>query len=462
MSEEAMLNCIKLLGNMKRRIDPIIGIVAAALLAGVSLQSCTADGAGERPTATIAVNTLAVDDARAASDGDNTFMVLFWMQAMYDDLACTTSTPLAYPYLAKHAPQPVSFYKNLVYDTNYPYPPLDKSYLYATGYAPGEVLRPDETVQGNPADYRDYRKLTATVDDAKKGRYDFMGCDFWPEVYRGNLEDPFAQDKNKLYFRHLGAKLVFYADRDRKSMENKQFVRNVQITNLRMNIDGGEGTMYTPSAFEWKPLDPNTDFTASYNKVIAAVKLVEGNKDVEGVAESRPLAGYKATAAMPFAGDDGGAFILQKGKTDRIPIDGMVIDSCYVCNPIEDGVVRIGKDADGKPIPIKLKMDISAQMSFDPAFSQGSDQGGSSSDLTFTREWKGKELTIYEVEIGTDGKVQTTTRPVYEFKAGNEYRVYLHFYRTGVNLAGLELPWNFGGSHYINISDGKQETAEGQ
>lgn len=430
---------------MKRSIDHIIAILSAALLAGVSLQSCAADESGEPQTATIAVNTLAVDDARAGStEGDNTFMVLFWMHMASEDLAGTTSAPLVYPYLAKHAPQPVAFYKNLVYDTKYPYPSFDNSYLYATGYAPGTVLKPDET--------EGYRKLTATVDNTKKGRYDYLGCDYWPEVFRGNLEDPFAQDKNKLYFRHLAAKLVFYADRDQESMENKQFVRKVEIKNLRMSIDGGTTwtAMHTPSAFEWKTLDPTADFTASYTKVIGTVKLIEGNKDVEGVAKSHPVAGYKASADETFAGA-GSDFVLQKGNTDRVPIDGMVIDSCYVCNPILNGSVQANK-------PIQLKMDISAELSFDPTFSQGT--GSSTSDLTFTRVWEDKVLTIYQTD--SNGKPQTT-QPVSEFKPGNEYRVYLRFYRTGVNLAGLELPWNFGGSHYINISDGNaQDPTEGK
>lgn len=420
---------------MKRRIDHIIGILSATLLAGLSLASCAADEASGSQTATIAVNTLAVDGSRARStEGDNTFMVLFWQQTEHLESAGSSSTAWMAPYLAGRAPQPVAFYQNSVFDTHYPYPAPDDSFIYATGYAPGNILQPAERTHG-------YRKIAATVDHTEKGRYDFLGCDFWPEVFRGSLKDPFAQDKNKLYFRHLGAKLVFYADRDQESMENKQFVRNVQIRNLQMSIDDGENwtPMYTPSAFEWKELDRNTDFTASYEKTIAAVKLIAGN---ESAAESRPRAGYQATAAETFAGE-GSDFVLQKDNANRVPIDGMVIDSCYVCNPIENGAVQTNK-------PIKLKMDISAELSFDPTFSYDS----STSSLTFTRDWKGKVLTIYKVETGADGKPHTTTQTVTEFKPGNEYRIHLCFYRTGVNLTALEMPWNFGGSHYIVITDG--------
>lgn len=431
---------------MKRRIDHIIGIISAALLAGVSFQSCAADDAGEPQAGTIAVNTLAVDDTRAGSaQGDNTFMVLFWQQmAHLGPDGGFSSTPWLAPYLAGHAPQPVAFYKNSVFDTHYPYPAPDDSYLYATGYAPGNVLKPDGTGLG-------YRRLAATVDHTKKGRYDFLGCDFWPEVFRGSLKDPFAQDKNKLYFRHLGAKLVFYADRDGKTMENKQFVRNVQIKNLRMSIDGGQEwtSMFTPSEFEWDAFEREdassapADFTDSYKKVIAAVKLIEGN---EGAADSYPAAGYRTAEAESFAGADSD-FVLQKGNSDRVPVDGMVIDSCYVCNPIENGEPRTGQ-------AIRLRMDISAELSFDPNFSEGTGSGSTASDLTFTREWLDRELTIYQVEVGADGKAKPTAQTVRMFKPGNEYRVYIRFYRTGVNLAAQELPWNFGGSHYINISDG--------
>lgn len=218
------------------------------------------------------------------------------------------------------------------------------------------------------------------------------------------------------------------------------------MKNLRMSIDGGNTwtPMYTPHTFEWKELT-ETDFTESYKKTIAAVRLIEGNGSA---ADTNPKAGYKTVAAEKFAGEDSD-YVLQKNATDRVPIDGMNIDSCYVCNPIdENGSVKKGS-------PIQLKMDISAEMSLDPNFPMNDGSGSTTDDLTFTREWKGVTLdAIYVVTIGLNGKVQMTDTAIDEFKPGNEYRIYIHFHRTGVNLVARELPWNYGGIHYITIPGG--------
>ncbi len=428
------------------RSNHIIGIVSAALLAGALCASCASDSASDpQPAAaTIRVNTLVADGTRAVSESsDHTFMVLFWQQTAHLASVGKSSAWLA-PYLACHAPQPVAFYKYSVFDTHFPYPLPEDSYLHATGYAPGNKLTPDAR--------EGYRRLSASVGTPEKGRYDFLGCDFWDGVYRGSLKDPFAQDKNKLYFRHLAAKLVFYADRDEATMENKQFVRNVQIKNLRMSIDGGrEWTpMFTPSVFEWSGLTPETDFTESYANTIAAVKLLAGN---ESAAASRPQAGYKTAEAETFAGNDSN-FVLQRSDTDRVPINGMVIDSCYVCNPMAQGEIQTDQ-------PIRLKMDICAEMSFDPNFPTTVGSGSPTHNLTFIRKWTDVEVgAIYQVESGANGMVQETTQPILAFKPGNEYRIYIHFHRTGVNLAAQELPWNYGGIFYIGIPGGDEQTGK--
>lgn len=457
-----------------KRIEHIIKIVSAMFLAGVSLSSCVYDDGPDFDFPdTIRVNTLAVDGTRSAvnaAEGANTFTVLFYLDAEHLENADTDSAAWQTPYLASHAPQPVSFYVQSVFDTGYPYPYPETTPLYAVGYAPDNILMPEAVSAATSSDTEyNYRKLTAKFTaPADKSRCDFLGCDVWKEVFQGSQYAPFAQERNKLYFRHLAAKLVFYADRDQASMENKQYVRNVKITNLQMNIgdDNGWTPMYTPSVFEWKVLDPNNDFTASYKKLIAAVQTIAGIAETTIV----PKAGYAAAESEPFAGrpaeGSGEEYVLQKNATDRVPIDGMVIDSCYVCNPIVDGAVQVARNK------IQLKMDISAEMSFDPNFpmkdepnspsADGGSMGGDSTeddgsgsttdDLTFTRTWKDVILeTIQEVSIGADGSVNETGLPVKEFKPGNEYRIYIHFSRTGVNLVARELPWDYGGVHSITI-----------
>ncbi len=430
-----------------KRIYQIINIVALAVLTGVLPTSCNNDGnEPDDLTESIHVATRGLPNANVSINpnvSDNTFTVLFWAGDDVNPLV-TPADNLAWeaPYLAAHAPQPVGFYEFGVFDTRYPYPDQTTP-LYATGYSPGEALAPD-AVSG-------YRRLTATVLGTEKGRYDFLGCDVWKDVFKGSRSDPFANDKNKLYFRHLDSKLVFYADRDKKTMENKQFVRNVSITQLYMSIDGGKTytPMHTPCAFEWQGLEAD-DFTTGYNKAIEAALAEPGNAAVAGT--SRPTAGYKTISTMEFAGPDH-AFELQKHATDRVPVSGMTIDSCYVSNPVVNGVVQ------KTTYPIRLRMDISAELSFDPDFPQSDGNGSTTDDLTYTHTWHAVELNgIYQV----DEAGKKTNVAVNEFKPGMSYHVYIHFHRKGVNAVAIELPWNVGGVHYLSISgaDPKPPTAK--
>lgn len=439
-----------------KQIENITLTVLSVLLAGLSITSCIYDDGNDPETlsGTISINTAVVAGTRTApiaEKSDNTFMVLFWLDEHKNDLEQPQDgVALPSPYLAKEAPQPVSFYANTVYDTGYPYPYPDTRLLYATGYAPSSVLTAGQN----------YRTLTVSIPEKDKnhklGRCDFLSCDIWSDVFKGSQSDPFAQDKNKLYFRHLTAKLVFYADRDEKSMENKQYVRNVQITNLRMKVGDAEWSdrdcMYTPSEFIWQTLDPS-DFTESYLTIIDNVTKLYWNSEIT----TKPKAGYKASKSEPFAGNS--SYVLQRNPIDRVPIGGMVIDSCYVCNPMVDGIPQTGK--------IQLKMDISAEMSYDPNFPAAGANGSGNGNITFTREWKNVVLdAIHPVTIGADGKAQVTTdplpNPVEEFKAGYEYRVYINFNRTGVDLVAKALPWNFGGIHYITITGGDKQPDEEQ
>lgn len=430
-----------------KSVYDILTRFAASLSLAVVTVACAGDS-GEPPqppqqaASSIRVNTAAVGvgvATRAAADDtgrDDTFMMLFWRDAAPLETADADYSDWARPYLASHAPQSVPFYGISVYDTTYPYP-ADKEDepIYATGYAPGSLI------------YRDleagYRKLAVKIDDPmSKGRYDFLGCDIWKEVYKGSLPDPFAQEKNKLYFRHLAAKLKFFADREKPNMEKRQYVRNVKVKNLRMSIDGGQTwiDMHTPSAFEWRVLAPEKDFTTAYWKAIRAVRVLPGN---EGASDTYPKAGYAASGSEEFAGE-GSGYVLARENTDLVPVSGYDIDSCFVCNPIIGGVEKVDK-------PIRLKMDISAEMSYDISFPEP-DNELTTDNLTFVREWNGVSLSVIN-KVDDLGNVVKGSE-VDRFVPGNEYRVYIHFSLTGVDIVASELPWEYTNSHYIPILGG--------
>jgi len=135
---------------------------------------------------------------------------------------------------------------------------------------------------------------------------------------------------------------------------------------------------------------------------------------------------------------------LERGNTDLVPIRGYRIDSCFVCNPYKNGVAE-------KDQPIRLMMDISAELSYDQTFPVAGKADGTD-NITFTREWKNVEVTNITLvdETGTDIEGSSA----YVFKPGNEYRIYIHFSRTGVDVVAREQIWNFDGVHFIPILGG--------
>lgn len=441
---------------MHRKLSDIITLTVAAVLGLPALQSCIYDNVPfnepDDASVSIRVNTAlaggsrSVPASQSAEGSGESFTVLFWQRPEKLLEAVTADGDYSFwlaPYLASTAPKAVAEYSKLTYDTNHPYPAPETVRICATGYAPADLLDADKS--------RGYYRLNAVdyLSDGtatQKGRCDFLGCDAWNDVYWGSLLDPFAQERNKLYFRHLASKLVFYAERDRISMENKQFVRFVNITDIQMSLDGGDHwtPLHTPSSFEWtgwKDEAEPVEFTEAYKKVITTAQSHNA-----GVT-SQPAAGYRTIASEEFS--DAPGFIIQRRtvdgrpSVDRVPISGHAIDSCYVCNPYgADGKEQVGQ-------PILLRMNIEAELSFDQSFPKSDKDGSTTDDLTFTRTWPGQTTRIYEVAAdGSPDKTKAVTR----FKPGKEYRIYLNFSRTGVNLVAREYPWDYGGIHYVGIT----------
>jgi len=443
---------------MHRKLSEIITLTTTALLLGLpALQSCIYDNVppeADPAPASIRVNTMLAggpwrspSPLSAEGSGKN-FTVLFWQRP--EKLLEPPSANGDYsfwlaPYLASTAPKAVTEYTDLTFDTNYPYPVPETAELFATGYAPSDVLAPDATEGYHRIAF--VEQLSDGQTKPRKGRYDFLGCDAWNEVYYGSQSSPFAQERNKLYFRHLASKLLFYAERDQASMENKQYVRFVEVTGIEMTTDDGASwtPLHTPVSFEWDALDKDNSLTDAYTKVISAVRTLTG-------VTTAPAAGYRTATSGPLPADFKILRRTPDGKpsVDRVPIAGHPIDSCYVCNPYVDGTEQAAK-------PIRLRMNISAELSFDLTFPKSDKDGSTTDDLTFTRTWTGLETRIYEVN--TDG-TPDRTKEVTRFRPGREYRIYLNFSRTGVNLVARELPWDYGGIHYVGItgSDPKTES----
>ncbi len=418
-------------------------------IAGMSLTSCIYEDEGVGTESTIGVNTTVVHDSRSPRDianEEDPFTIQFWLPAQANQLADPDNlTSWPEPYLTSKTTQPVPFYDQTVFDTGYPYPYPEERLLCATGYAPSELL--EQSGKTLKVKLEKTTETGTTVpDEAKKGRYDFLACDLWRKCFSGSSADPFAQDKNKLYFRHLTSKLVFYADRDRNTMENEQFVRNVCISNVKIRVGSGDcwENLSTPSEFTWSKLSETTDFTDPYITIINELKTLNSNKTVSTdypTYSDYPEAGYKTSKSEYLPN----GFVLSRNASDNIPIAGLVIDSCYVCNKIADN---------GTPVtgPIQINMDISAELSFSMNFPV---DDSTTDGLTYTHSWNAT-AEIKEVTIDALGNVTPSTTPVTDFKPGNEYRIYIHFYRTSVNLTALEMPWNYGGVHYITISGGGQ------
>lgn len=338
--------------------------------------------------------------------------LFFFTEAQYNQ-AAPTETNAATPSLTSanctyllSAPEDVDTYSSALYDTGKKYP-TDGSSLYAAGYAPTGMLKPDD---GN-------NHATLRVDYGENGflagSIDFLGCDADP-VYKGSSSDPFGQPKNVLKFRHLTSKITFYAYRSAE-MADKQYVRNVAITDLKMRYkntkDTNEGEffkLHTPTKFTWSAPETMTD------------------NDDEAVQKHW---GYKITDSEV----NSNISLIESGKLDGLLVGeerATILSSIYVCDPYPHTV----SDNDR----LVLQMTVWAELSPDPAFPK---------EISKDKTWENMTVGIMEFKNN-----QETEISVKNFRPGHEYKVYLQFKPTGVFLQGVGLPWIEEGPHYVPIT----------
>lgn len=325
-----------------------------------------------------------------------------YKQAAPEDNTTTTPslTSTNCTYLLS-APEDVDTYSSALYDTGKKY--LVNDYLYAAGYAPTGMLKPDN---GNHATLRvDYGEY-----DFLAGSIDFLGCDADP-AYRGSSDHPFGQPTNVLKFRHLTSKITFYAYRS-KEMENKQYVRNVMITGLKMRYQDTDADeffkLHTPTEFTWSAPEEKTD-----------------DNDEAGQKHW----GYQITGSK----ENSQTSWIESGKTDGLLVGeerATILSAIYACDPCPHTVNNDDQ--------LVLQMTVSAELSPDPAFPKG---------ISEDKIWK--DMTVEIMEFKNN---RATENPVRNFLPGHEYKVYLQFKPTGVFLQGVGLPWIEEGPHYVPIT----------
>lgn len=385
---------------------------------------------GPSAEATIRINTRAEGEG---GDPEGSVMAMttpgptlfFLTEEQYGTVAPTGTSTRETPSLQEGnytyrvlAPERVDTYRSALYDTGKQYPKEnDEAYLYAIGFAPTEFLKPKQGEDGKP----DYSVLTVEYGEFGefghfKGSTDFLSCDA-NEKCKGSLSDPFGQPENVLNFRHLTAKVSFYAYRH-ESMQGKQQVRNVFIQGLKAkyNTTDTYANLCAPTEFTWT--DQNAGTTIGDDR--------------------KKNWGYSKTKAESFG------VWLEMPKSDGLLVGeerASWLSTIYVCDPTDHKV----KDGD----QLSLQMTVGAQLSFLPDFADlTSDEDG-------YKVWQNMEVDVKEINNGTVSKTS-----VKNFAPGHEYKVYLCFKPTGLYLQARRVPWEVEGPHYVPILPNNPSGAE--
>lgn len=312
----------------------------------------------------------------------------------------------------------INDYNKMTYNTGVEYASNGDTY-FARGYAPAVVLAPTETVYGA----FDYRELTLS-DEAIQGilplgRMDFLSLDADP-AYQGRMDDKFGQDKNRLYFRHLTAQILFVAQRD-QSMVDMQYVRDVVLSNIRVCYYGGNADFPTADDVGWLPFSIPQKLSWRPGQAIAQ----NGTSSIYG---------YKVTAMEDLPD----TFSIRTiGHTQLTVGRDVAVDSIFVN-------VRTRRDTPEmiENVPatkgVFLKMDVSAQLSHLDTFPMDPSRADQENGLTHTMTWKNVIIPVY---------VAGTTILVKSIETGKRYKITVVFGRHNLYLDAVLIDWKDGGLH---------------
>ena len=292
------------------------------------------------------------------------------------------------------------------------------------------VLAPRETDRG-AFDYRELTLSSEAVSGGKLplGRMDFLSLDADP-AYWGNKENKFGQERNRLYFRHLTAQVLFVAQRD-QSMVDMQYVRDVVLSNIRVCYYGGTDTAPSATDAGWMP------FSVPH-------KLNWLPDQATAQDQTSSIHGYKVTEMQDLPDDFS---IRTTGHTQLTVGRDVAVDSLFVnVRTSRTAATDIVNTPAGKGV--FLKMDVSALLSHLDNFPMDTQRTNEENGLTHTMQWKDVIVPVHEVG---------TTNPVKSIDTGKRYKITLVFGRHNLYLDAVLMEWKDGGVHDYVFRPGSNE-----
>lgn len=363
----------------------LTGIFFVACQSGNDLNSGQLSGEGQP----IMVHTRVVADGML--DSGPSGRLLFWDSKVFHQAwmgADVNASPLFTVLLDKQINH-YTYDRHVYYETPYTYP-NDFTEVHATGYAPDNELAP---VSG-----KGFTELEVKTRD---GSVDLLTCDGC-EAHSASMkkddesDNTFLQKEKELKYRHLTAKLTFQGERS-ADMVGMVGVRNIRI---RFNEPKNEA-----------------------DKLNVPVKLKLYTK--KGAVQEQDYSTYivSETNVYPYE-------LEMVHKPIIPPNETVTLGVCYVLSggvdygesagqfdPIEGKWV--GTPSAGKP---QLGITVTAEL-YDA-------QSGGNTGAFITETWPLDPIKTWETSTGD------------KFLPGYEYKVTIHFNRTGVALRAEAVPWN--------------------
>lgn len=329
---------------------------------------------------------------RVNSESDKSSAALFfWDSKTFNDLWLKNQGSPKPIYGPAVLTNDIDYYKNETGNTftvGLEYPKNVNEYIYATGYAPDNVL--EITSDYKTLDIKDNVEITTIA------KTDFLCCDGKQE-HKGAASDLFTKSEHELKFRHLAPRIRFVGIRD-EVMYGAISVNNVKVT-LKSTKN-----LYVPSQFKYRLNQDNTMQT-----YVAS--------DFKSISKDLPLT---------------------QDTQDYIPAnsEGLSLMSCYIFNT--DNLNSSGYDPFAIYNEIENGNEIILNIDVSADFSWYKDDG---LPVKFdSPQWNDSKVKIKLKHVGNC------------FFPGYEYVVRIIFKRESIILQGVQENWEDGGIHYLPVS----------